>query len=158
MHQSNSGAFSDECCGLLSLKMQMLLTHLCSGIIDLAEKMLITLKTEAPVAITPALFLFQCVGITVIMYLAVLPFSFCGSLFPCFLSNLRLLSQIHFLRKGGPNQKRGRVCMFHNKEKTESRNETWAHFFHGPPGKGYFSSVSVHPETEPDLFNFQRVH
>lgn len=37
--------------------------------------------------------------------------------------------------------------MFHNKEKTESQNETWAHFFHGPPGKGYFSSVSVHPET-----------
>lgn len=131
----------------------MLLTHLCSGIIDLAAKTLITLKTEAPGAITPAPVLFQCVGITVIMYLAALPFSFCSSLFPCFLSNLRFLSWIHFLRKGAPNQKRGRVCMFYNKEKTESQNETWAHFFHGARGKGYFSSASVHPEAEPDLFN-----
>lgn len=157
MHQNNRGAFSDECCGLLSLKMQMLLTHLCSGVIDLAAKMLITLKTEAPVAITPAPLLFQCVGITVIMYLAALAFFFLQlfvSLFP--VKSEIFLSWIHFLRKGGPNQKRGCVCMFHNKEKKKRnrKNETWAHFFHGPPGKGCFSSVSAHPETEPELFNF----
>lgn len=88
----------------------MLLTHLCSDIIDLAAKTLITLKTEAPVAITPAPLLFQCVGKTVIMYLAAPPFSFRSSLFPCFLSNLRFLSWIHFSQKKEARIKRGDAC------------------------------------------------
>lgn len=82
---------------------------LCSAIIDLAAEMLITLKTEAPVAITPAPLLFQRVAKTVIMYLDVLLFCFYSSLPPCFPSNLRFLSVIHFHGKEA-RIKRGDLC------------------------------------------------
>lgn len=132
----------------------MLLTHLCSGTIDLAAEMLITLRTEAPVAITPALFLFAvCWNNSDYVFgcVAVFFLQLFVSLFPV-KSEIFIVDP--FSQKKEARIKRGDWCAcFIIREKRNRKTRHGLIFSMDRRGKAT-PVQRLCTETEPDLFNF----